>query len=306
MVRSRWFFASLAALGCATPQVHPDAPPAVPSVSAPPEGAVEAQLRSMPPAPLGVRVTDGADQDGVRVDQLTFRGPGGQGLVHATRVRPPGQGPFAAVLWVHWLGDPETTNRTEFLAEATALARRGLVSLLVDALWSAPQWYATRVPEQDYDAFVRQAQELIRALDLLVAEPGVDPRRIGFVGHDYGAMHGILAGAVDRRPRAWVLVAATPRFANWAFFGPKPKDQEAYLARLALLDPVEFIGRLDGAMLLQFASRDEYIPETTAQSLAAAAPHTTSVQTYDADHAVNVAAARMERDAFLAAVLGLR
>jgi len=306
MIRSRWLFMGLVAFGCAARQSPSDAPPAVPVASAAPGGAVEAQLRSVPPAPLDVRVTDGADQDGVRVDQVSFRGPGGKGLVRATRVRPPGPGPFAAVLWVHWLGDPETTNRTEFLAEATALARRGLVSLLVDALWSTPQWYATRVPEHDYDAFVRQAQELIRALDLLAAEPAVDATRIGFVGHDYGAMHGILAGAVDRRPRAWVLVAATPRFADWAFFGPKPKDQEAYLSRLALLDPVEFIGRLDGAVLLQFASRDDYIPDSAAQSLAAAAPGTASVQTYDADHGMDVAAARTERDAFLAAVLRLR
>ena len=323
MARSPWIFATLGLLGCAevpkaaraeVPKVSPPAaggavrgkvPKASPG-SATPAAGVETELRSVPPAPLDVRVIESAEQDGVRIDQLTFRGPGGQGLVHASRVRPAGPGPFAAVLWVHWLGDPETTNRTEFLDEALALAQEGLVSLLVDAMWSAPKWYATRAPEQDYDASVRQAQALIRALDLLAAEPGVNPARIGFVGHDYGAMHGILAGAADPRPRAWVLIAATPRFSDWAFFGPKPKDRDAYLARISLLDPVAFVGRLDGAVLLQFALHDEYIPQAAADRLAAAAPRTAMANSYDADHAVNVPAARTDRDAFLAATLGLR
>jgi dienelactone hydrolase len=282
-------------LGCAS--TGPVAPAAEPTV--------EARLRSLPPAPLELQVASSAPARGVVVDELSFRGAGdGARRVTATRVRPAGSGPFAAVLWVHWLGEPATTNRTEFLAEAVELAGHGAVSLLVDAMWSSPGWYGQRVPEEDFDASLRQGQDLIRALDLVAAEPGVDAARIGFVGHDYGAMHGILAGGVDRRPRAWVLVAATPRFSDWAFFGPKPKDEAAYRARITTLDPLVFIGQLNGAVLLQFATRDEYIPKDRADALAAAAP-AARVQNYDADHAVDVAAARVDRQAFLRATLRL-
>jgi dienelactone hydrolase len=292
-----WVLLFSGGLGCASAgRVSPAAEP-----------TVEARLRSAPPVPLEVTVDSSAPARGVVVDELSFRGAGdGARRVTATRVRPAGSGPFAALLWVHWLGEPATTNRTEFLAEAVELAGHGVVSLLVDAMWSATKWYGQRVPKEDFDASLRQAQDLIRALDLLAAEKGVDPSRIGFVGHDYGAMHGILAGGADRRPCAWVLVAATPRFSDWAFFGPKPKDEAAYRTRIATLDPLVFIGQLNGAVLLQFATRDEYIPKQAADALAAAAPAGARVQTYDADHSVDVAPARVDREAFLRATLGLR
>ena len=47
----------------------------------------------------------------------------------ATKARP-------GVLFVHWLGDAATTNHTEFEADAVALARRGAVCVLLDAMWS--------------------------------------------------------------------------------------------------------------------------------------------------------------------------
>ena len=43
--------------------------------------------------------------------------------------------------WIQKSG-AATTNRSEFLQEATSLAPKGVVSLLVDAMWSAPEWYA--------------------------------------------------------------------------------------------------------------------------------------------------------------------
>ncbi len=37
-----------------------------------------------------------------------------------------GRGPHPAVLFVHWLGDPATTNHTEFEADARPLALLGV------------------------------------------------------------------------------------------------------------------------------------------------------------------------------------
>jgi hypothetical protein len=84
---------------------------------------------------------------------------------------PPGEAPDGAVvvmpekreasmpaaLWVHWLGEPATTNHTEFLADARSLAARGAVSLLVDMPWSQKDWFtAVRTPDR-FPASIRRA-----------------------------------------------------------------------------------------------------------------------------------------------------
>lgn len=149
------------------------------------------------------------------VHDIRFTPVPGAAPVKAYVVVPEGKGPFAGVLWVHWLGEPATTNRTEFLEEATALAPQGVVSLLVDAMWSAPEWYAKRVPELDYDNSIRQVIALRRALDLLVSRPDVDKARIGYVGHDYGGMYGMIANGVDRRAHTSVYIAVVPSLNDW-------------------------------------------------------------------------------------------
>jgi len=59
--------------------------------------------------------------------------------------------------FVHWLGDPKTTNLTEFSQDALALAHQGCVSLLIDAMWSQPNWYERiRLPSTDYEKSIDQ------------------------------------------------------------------------------------------------------------------------------------------------------
>jgi hypothetical protein len=53
----------------------------------------------------------------------------GERKVSAFLVRPRGK-PRAAVLCAHWYGEETNTNRTEFLPDAVALAKDGVVSLL--------------------------------------------------------------------------------------------------------------------------------------------------------------------------------
>jgi len=60
-----------------------------------------------------------------------------------------------------------------------------------------------------------QVIDLRRALDLLAAQPGLDHDRIAFVGHDFGAMTGALLAGADKRPRWYVLMAATTSFPAW-------------------------------------------------------------------------------------------
>src|SRR5258708_1255959 len=76
-----------------------------------------------------LKVASSKDEGGVTVQDVDFAGatPRG-GRVKAYLIRPMGDGPFPAVLYFHWLGKPNG-DRTEFLAEATAMAKQGTMSL---------------------------------------------------------------------------------------------------------------------------------------------------------------------------------
>ena len=168
---------------------------------------------------------------------------------------------------MHWLGEPATTNRTQYLGEAVTLAGRGAVSLLVDAMWSAPEWYGKRVPEQDYENSVRQVVALRRAMDLLTSRPDVDKTRIGYVGHDYGGMYGMLAAGLDRRARTYVYLAVASSLNDWAFFARQPKSKTEYLRQNAPLELTDFLRQVKNASTLyQFAKNDDYVTVRTPRS----------------------------------------
>ncbi len=207
---------------------------------------------------------------------------------------------LAGILYTHWLGDADTSNATEFLAEAVALSGQGIVSVLVDAMWSQPKWYQSRVPEDDYDRSVRQIIELRRAMDVLLAQPNIDPKRIAYVGHDFGAMYGIVMGAVDRRASTYVLMAGTPHFVDWFLFAQKPKSPDEYRRQLAPLDPINFIGQLAPApIFFQFAAHDEYVTAEAATAFYAAAQPRKQTAMYDAGHNLRNADAAADRVTWL-------
>ncbi|HTL66751.1 MAG TPA: hypothetical protein VL200_03740 [Lacunisphaera sp.] len=227
--------------------------------------------------------------------------------IKAYLVTPAAPGPHPAILYVHWLGEPATTNRTEFLDEAVAFAQRGVVSLLIDTMWAKPKWYGTRVPEDDYAASVNQVIEIRRALDLLLAQPGVDAQRVAYVGHDFGAMYGMLAGGADRRAKTYVFMAGVPHFIDWALFAHKPKDLEGYKAQIAPLDPVNFLPRLAPApVFFQFGNKDEYVSATQSAESYAAAGARKQMTTYAAGHDLHTAEVAADRVAWLERELGIK
>src|SRR5262249_5871313 len=201
---------------------------------------------------------------------------------------PNGAGRHPAVLFVHWYGEPfQTSNRTQFLPDALELARNGVVSVLVDAMWSAPRWFATRKPAEDFAASVAQVKELRRALDLLSSLPGVDGGPVAYVGHDFGAMYGALLAAADPRPKALVFIAGTTTFSNWFLLGRKldVAARRQVEEELAPLDPVRHIGKVGAAsVLFQFARKDEYVTKEEAEDLVTAAREPKTAQFYDCGH----------------------
>lgn len=222
-------------------------------------------------------------------------------------VQPPGGGRGAAVIFLHWF-DTEAPdgNRDQFRDEASALARdHGVVSVLPQGHfpWSS----APTDAEADLRRIRAEAATHRRAVDLLLRRRDVEAGRIGLVGHDFGAMHGINLAADDDRIAAAVLIAATPRWGDWFLpFWPIAGDRWDYLRALAPVDPITRVAKLaPRPVCFQFAKGDFFIAEMTGLELHRAAGEPKELHAYEADHALRHPQARADRLSFLQRTLSL-
>jgi pimeloyl-ACP methyl ester carboxylesterase len=223
--------------------------------------------------------------------------------VEAYVVEPSEASARAGILFLHWLGE-HRSDRTQFLSEARELAALGVRCVLP----------AGRLPwgpdpvdaETDIANIEREQRRLGAAVDALRARL-VTGAPLALVGHDFGAMHGLLLAA--RGPRefsATVIVAATPRWGDWFLrFWKLDVDRFEYLRRLAPFDPIESARGLAARTLWQFSSRDYFIAPMSAVELARAAPGEPAIEWYEADHAMRSAKSRASRATFLRRELGL-
>jgi hypothetical protein len=287
--------------GSTEPAASPPTAGGTTSTAAPPLEERAQLLEYDASAPLEIVERKTRTQKGAAVVDLAFQAADRQ--VSAFLVRPKGK-PRAAVLWAHWYGEGATANRTEFLPDALALADDGVVSLLPQGLFP---WDESVREEADanLELIVQQTIQLRRGLDLLEQEAGGVP--LGFVGHDYGAMYGVLLVA-DKRPEAYVLMAPDATFSNWfiKYFvrgASKPEMDQAF----APVEPVNNIGdAAPASVFLQFAESDRYVPHYVADKLTAAASGPKKSQSYPTDHELDHDAVRKDRLAWLRDELGLR
>jgi pimeloyl-ACP methyl ester carboxylesterase len=240
------------------------------------------------------------ERDGARIHDLTVAD------AEAFLVEPVDGGRGSAVLFLHWF-DTEAAdgNRSQFVEEAVGLARdHGVVSILPQGQFP---WAGDPTGAAADAARIRAEVERHRAaVDLLAARADVREGRIGLVGHDFGAMHGVLLAADDPRIGASVLVAATPRWGDWFLpFWPISDDRHDYLRALHPLDPISRIGDLaPRPVCLQFARNDFFIAAMTGMELHRASGHPKEMHAYDADHAMRDPGARADRSEFLRRTLG--
>lgn len=227
--------------------------------------------------------------------------------IQAWLVEPAGGGTGAAVLFLHWFDTQAPDgNRDQFRDEAEGLARdHGVVSILPQGRfpWSA----APSDAGADLSRIRAEVAGHRRAIDLLAGREDVAPGRIGLVGHDFGAMHGVNLAADDDRIAAAVLIAATPRWGDWFLpFWPIAGDRWDYLRALAPVDPITRVAELaPRPVCLQFARGDFFIADMTSLELNHAAGEPKEFHAYEADHGVRVAEARADRLEFLRRTLDL-
>ena len=229
-------------------------------------------------------------EHGATLHDISFRGSRGR-RVNAFLMVPDGKGPFGGVVFQHGSGQ----DRSEFVAESLALAQRGAVGVLLDEPWvrsnsSAPPDKLARDIRQNY---VDNVVDVRRAVDLLRSRKDVDGKRIGFVGHSYGAAIGALASAVEPRIEALNLLSggATPSRGYAQIIGRSPAKQRAYRRLLQTIDPVRYIGHAAPRHLFIEAGRhDEIIPQPDLKALIAAASKPKRVKWFDAGHALTLPA----------------
>ena len=161
--------------------------------------------------PLDVREIGVENRDGIQVHDISYVSPKG-GRVTAYLVAPPGKGKFAGLIFMHM----RPGSRTIFLDEALSYARTGAVSLVIDAPFSrageSKRDFDPTVthPEIDRDIYIQTVIDLRRGVDLLLSRRDVDRKRIGFVGHSFGAHTGALLAGVEKRIKAYVIMAGGP------------------------------------------------------------------------------------------------
>ena len=89
--------------------------------------------------------------------------------------------------------------------------------------------------------------DLRRAYDVLLERGDVDPERLGFVGHSWGASLGVVLAAVDERPGSLVIITARPSWTGFlesesegwvrsAHERVRDEDWQRYLGLMAPLD----------------------------------------------------------------------
>jgi cephalosporin-C deacetylase-like acetyl esterase len=239
------------------------------------------------------------------------------GVVPAYLVVPKGRGPFAAVIWGHWYWpNSSMRNRKEFLDEAIVLAQAGVVSLLTDGPVARRGHEAIKEPFDERNAaeFFQQVMDMRRGVDLLLARPDVDRKRIGYVGHSYNAGVGALLSGVDRRFKAFVLMAGVlsneviRQIDEYQSYRQKmgPEKVDAYNEKYSWLDQGKYVSHAAPAVvLLQFATQERFLTPDRARQQAAVVSEPKQFKLYEAPHALN-AGARRDRIAFLTEQLKLK
>src|SRR5690349_11961606 len=199
-----------------------------------------------------VRLAGKRAEEGYEKQLLVFQTPFGYRRA-AELFRPVGDGPFAAVLYVHWY-EPESanSNRSQFVDEAIEMARNGVICLTVETMWSDPDFFTKRTQVEDMGLSMEETVNLRRFMDFVARQTGLDPNRFALVCHDFGGMYGALAGSLDKRPTHYVIMAATPRFPDWYLYGPKLEGEPRakFIEEMKAVDPITHVPNLAPAPIL--------------------------------------------------------
>ena len=247
-------------------------------------------------APLDVQEVGVETRGGIQVRDITYASPRG-GRVTASLFAPPGKGPFAGMIFMHGGGGV----RGQMAPAATMFAKTGAVCLTLDAPYSGGRAIPGQElqdwahPERTRDGFIQTVVDMRRGVDVLLARPDVDPKRLGYYGGSFGALTGGVLAGVEHRIKAYVLMSS-PASINDAQIPRVLKPLEAMpkeeLARsraiIETVAPVYYIGHAaPSALFMQIGDKDAGIPRESAARLHKAASEPKLIRWYDGGHGLN-------------------
>ncbi len=165
-----------------------------------------AELGKLPPRPKSKPIVHSRrEMNGYSVENVAFESLPGY-YVTGNLYRPLGQkGPFAAILCPHghWR-NPDGRVKEQMQQRCAQLARMGAVVFAFDMLGYGDNQQCAHdsLPK----VFKLQSINSIRALDFLLAQPGIDKNRVAVTGASGGGTQSFMLAALDPRVKVCVPV----------------------------------------------------------------------------------------------------
>ncbi len=177
----------------------------------------------------------------------------------------------AAIILCHGLA----ANRTQALPEARALTGQGYGVLLFD-------WRAHGESGGEFSTMgVREQMDLRAAVDFVVAQPDVDPNRIGTLGFSLGGATIVLAAPGEPRLKAVIVEAAFTSLDEMIDRMGSPVPGVAFVTSTwgrirtgidpSSVRPIDVIGQIRRPLLLIYGGQDGLVTPESARRMAAAA-----------------------------------
>ena len=183
-----------------------------------------------------------------------------------------------------------------------------------DITYASPKGGVVPLNEKQTADNVQQVVDFRRGVDLLLARGDVDPKRVAFVGHSYNASVGAILSGVDRRFKAFVLMAGTLsdevdlQSDAYKEFREKigPEKVDAFMKKFAYLDQGKYVSHAAPAVVfMQFATQEQFLTPERARAYEKIVSEPKRFKLYEAPHALNAEATR-DRVAFLTEQLKLK
>jgi pimeloyl-ACP methyl ester carboxylesterase len=133
--------------------------------------------------------------------------------------------------------------------------------------------------------------DLKRGIDLLASFSWVDSKRLGYVGHSFGALFGGILVGIDPRIKTFILMAGVGSFTDVALLNMPDlanEELENFSKMMDPIDPIHYITQASSASLFfQFGRQDYFYPEKRFLEYYESARDQKKMEWYDAGHYLN-------------------
>jgi len=217
---------------------------------------------------------------------------------------PPGTGVLAQVIFGH----PASGGQTTFFDEATALAKIGVRSWLLDFDFERNEKDPANLsnPQREIE-FRKKCLLKIQEASILLGDRAPQI----YIGKNFGAFVGGMAASMGNKISRYILIAGLPDLTNFYVSSDHPVAVNArtgvpkemlkkYHERTHIWNPTQLLSfGKNTEIFFQFGDRDPWIPRETANQFIYAAKGPKTIKFYDDDHDLNCEQARLDRVNFI-------